>query len=213
MRKLDRSIAELPACLGRFTHGQHRWDDVNGVDKEQIGVCLEQMQGRRCAYCEGDLDALGQHVEHFRRKHHHPALTFNWTNLYWSCDQLDSCGHYKDRGAGPYDVAKLIDPCNEDPDTYFRFRADGTISIRHGLSEDQRRRATETLRVFALNPHWGRLRNMRKQAVAGYVEQADEAIEAGLEPDDVAAFFAEELQVAATLPFSTAIRHVLTGRT
>lgn len=212
MRKLDRAIAAAPACLARFHHGQHHWDDVNGADKEEIRACLQHVQGRRCAYCEGDIDSLGQHIEHFRRKRDHPALTFDWGNLFWSCDQTDSCGHYKDRGAGPYNVVDLIDPCCDDPDAFFRFRADGTISIRPGLTQDQERRAIETLRVFGLNPQWGRLRNMRKQAVAGYVNDATEAIDAGLGPNELAEYFVQELQVSATLPFSTAIRHVLTGR-
>ena len=82
----------------------------------------------------GHLDALGQHIEHFRRKKHFPELTFTWANLYWSCDQTDSCGHYKDHGAGAYNVNDLVELCIDDPDEFFRFRADGTISIRPGLS-------------------------------------------------------------------------------
>jgi hypothetical protein len=53
-------------------------------------------------------DVLGQHIEHFRSQSAHPALTFEWSNLYWSCSQTDSGGHFKDNGAGPYNVADLI---------------------------------------------------------------------------------------------------------
>jgi uncharacterized protein (TIGR02646 family) len=168
------------------------------------------MQGRRCAYCEGSLDVLGRHVEHFRRKHaaHFPHLTFVWANLYWSCDQADSCGRFKDHGAGVYDPDDLVDPCVEDPDRLFRFRSDGTISIRPGLPVAEMRRAEETLRVFNLNPDWGRLRNMRKAAVAAYVGFVDGTLEFSLA--EFQEFFREELELAATLPFSTAIRHVLT---
>lgn len=212
MQKLDRAICPAPACLGGYAHGVHTWDNVSSVHKGEIRAQLEAMQGRRCAYCEGDIDSLGQHIEHFRRKSLHPALTFDWGNLFWSCDQTDSCGHFKDHGAGPYNVNDLINPCCDDPDTFFIFQADGTISIRHGLSAAEQHRASETLRVFSLDAEWGRLRVMRKIAVSGYVDDANTAFNEGWPPDDIRAYFAEELEYARHLPFYTAIRHVLTER-
>ena len=89
MQKLDRAICLAPACLGGYAHGVHTWDNVSSVHKGEIRAQLEAMQGRRCAYCEGDIDSLGQHIEHFRRKSLHPELTFVWGNLFWSCDQTD----------------------------------------------------------------------------------------------------------------------------
>jgi uncharacterized protein (TIGR02646 family) len=210
MRQLNRAVVVEPACLGIYQHGRHNWDDVTCGDKAQIRQQLEQMQGRRCAYCEGSLDALGNHIEHFRRKGHghFPHLTFSWGNLFWSCDQKDSCGHNKDHGAGTYAVNDLVDPCADNPDAFFRFRSDGTIDIRSGLQASDTHKAKETLRVFNLNPQWGRLRNMRKAAVAGYVSLVDGCI--GLSASDLQDFFKDELTAAAALPFFTAIRHVLT---
>lgn len=212
MKKLDRIACPAPACLGDYHHVTHSWDDVAPDHKAEIRAHLEIMQDRRCAYCEGDIDALGQHIEHFRRKKHHPALTFDWNNLFWSCNVRDSCGHFKDNGAGPYNVADLINPCCDDPDAFFIFQADGTISIRHGLSAAEKHRASETLRVFSLDAEWGRLRAMRKAAVSGYVTDADTAFDEGWSPDEIREYFAEELEYARYLPFYTAIRHVLTER-
>jgi uncharacterized protein (TIGR02646 family) len=166
------------------------------------------MQGRHCAYCEGPLDSLGQHIEHFRRRHCFPGATFDWTNLYWSCDQQDSCGHYKDNGAGGYNIADLVEPCIDNPDHYFRFRSDGTISIRSGLGDAELIRASETLRVLNLNPQWGRLRNMRRAAVAPYLNIVDGV--AGFTTNELQELFSEELEATRRGPFSTAIRHVLT---
>lgn len=45
------------------------------------------------------------------------------------CDQADSCGHYKDSGAGAYNANDIIEPCVDDPDRFFRFRSDGTRPI------------------------------------------------------------------------------------
>jgi len=210
MQKLNRANVAEPACLANYQHGQQNWDDVTNGDKAQIRQQLEQMQARRCAYCEGSLDVLGNHIEHFRRKApgHFPNLTFTWSNLYWSCDQKDSCGHYKDHGAGAYNVNDLIDPCVDNPDAFFRFRTDGTINVRSGLGGPDRHKGEETLRVFNLNPQWGRLRHMRKAAVAAYVSLVDGCV--GFSASDLHEIFKEELAAAVTLPFFTAIRQVLT---
>lgn len=212
MRKLDRILSSAPRCLGGYHHGTHSWDDMAPDHKAEIRTHLETMQGRRCAYCEGDIDVLGQHIEHFRRKNVHPSLTFDWDNLFWSCDQSDSCGHFKDHGAGLYNVADLLNPCSDDPDAFFIFQADGTISVRRGLSTSDQRRAAETLRVFSLDAQWGRLRAMRKAAVSGYVDDADTAFNEGWRPEEIRMFFETELEIARQLPFYTAIRHVLTER-
>jgi len=208
MRQLNRNGIVAPACLANYQHPAQNWDDVTTLDKVEIRAQLEIMQGRRCAYCEGPLDALGQHIEHFRRKRHFPHFTFAWANLYWSCDQTDSCGHYKDHGAGTYNVNELLEPCIDDPDQFFRFRTDGTISVRLGLSAAEQHKAEETLRVFNLNPKFGRLRNMRKAAISTYVSLVDGDV--ALSVNELQEFFSDELSQAMTQPFFTAIRHVLT---
>lgn len=212
MRQLDRGSAPTPPCLASYCQGIQTWGDVCAADKSVIRASLEIMQGRRCAYCEGGLDELGQHIEHFRRKRDYPHLTFDWNNLFWSCDQTDSCGHFKDCGGGPYSPDDLLNPCQDNPDDFFLFRTDGTISVRIGLEPDKAKRATESLRVFSLNPQWGRLRNMRQAAIAGYIKDADEAVAAGLNPDEIRAYFAECLEAVKDWPFYTAIKHVLTER-
>ncbi|WP_404292142.1 retron system putative HNH endonuclease [Microvirga sp. RSM25] len=212
MRKLERSNIPEPQCLPSYEHGRHTWNDLEPKHKDEIRVHLELLQGRRCAYCEGALEELGDHIEHFRTRKRFPKLTFSWRNLYWSCDKTDSCGHFKDNGAGSYDPDDLIDPCCDDPDVYFLFRANGTISIRSGLTERQQRKASETLRVFSLDPEWGRLRKMRMKAVFGYVEDANAAIEEGFGVAELHAYFRDELRATEKQPFATAIRHVLTER-
>ncbi len=167
------------------------------------------MQGRRCAYCEGSLDLLGQHVEHFRRKRKHPLLTFTWSNLFWSCDRSDSCGHHKDQGDRVYEPADLIDPCVDDPSRFFRFRSNGTINVREGLSERDRFRAEETLRVFNLHPEHGRLRNMRMAAASRYLSTVEDL--AALEPAERSAFAQLEIEATTAEPFSTMIRHMFEG--
>lgn len=213
MRKLQRNAVPAPACLANFQHGTHTWCDVGPAEKEEIRNSLEQLQGRRCAYCEGSLDVLGQHIEHFRRKGI-PAsqhLTFVWANLFWSCYQDDSCGRHKDSNpiTNSYDPNDLIDPCVSDPDVYFRFLSNGTIRIRAGLTVQQQKRAEETLRVFNLNPAYGRLRSMRERALEAYTSVERGILEAlrDINEADRKEFIREEIEKTANDPFCTVIRH------
>jgi len=208
MRHLHRNAAPVPPCLALYRHGANNWDDVTPEHKAEIRACLEDMQGRWCAYCEGDLNKLGQHIEHFEPKGRRPQGTFLWSNLFWSCDQADSCGQFKENGAGPYEVHELVNPCTDDPDLYFRFRFDGTISTRQGLSDQACARAMMTLRVFNLDPEYGRLRQMRKIVLKGFDYVVDLAGE--FSKEEIIELLADELEAAQDMPFQTAIRHVLT---
>ena len=209
MRKLDRTAAPPPASLAHYKHGANTWNDLLPEHKEQIWAQLDQMQRRLCAYCEGSLDE-GQHIEHFRRKSLHPRLTFAWVNLFGSCNREECCGHFKDTGGSPYNPDDLINPCDDDPDDFFRFYSDGTIRVRDGLSPTHQRRATETLRVFNLQAEHGRLRALRRQAFVGYEALEGSIVEAllGFSEADRRDFIREEIQRTADEPFSTVIRHL-----
>ncbi len=211
MRKLERASTEAPPCLSQYRHGRDNWDDVAMEHKAQIRTHLERIQGSRCAYCEGSLDELGEHIEHFRCKARSPKLTFDWSNLYSSCSRNDSCGYYKDNGAGAYDANALVDPCKDDPDYFFKFYSDGTIRIRDGLSIAKQQRARETLRVFNLENR--RLMAMRQRAFETYQSTEPGIIEAliELEEDERRQFIGEEIARASAQPFSAVIRHFFEG--
>jgi uncharacterized protein (TIGR02646 family) len=191
--------------------GHHTWKDLAPDDRKEIREALEEMQGRRCAYCEGDLDNLGQHIEHFRQRARFPGDMFQWRNLFWSCECLDSCGKHKD-SCSPYLASDLIDPSQEDPERFFLFISDGSISVRANISAQEQKRAVETLRIFNLNPAHGRLRRMRQMAVSGYLDSAKEISELAqfFSINEVQKFFADEVAEASKYPFSTAIKHALT---
>lgn len=209
MRKLDRNPVPAPPCLGRYQHGRDNWDKVPPADKSAIRKQLEQMQGRRCAYCDGPLDRLGEHIEHLWPKGRFPQRTFDWHNLYLSCDQQDSCGQYKDNGAENYHPNDILDPCKDDPDRYFRFRPDGTIDVSpNGTTE--KARAEKTLRVFNLDPGHGRLRTMRRQAADAYLARDPNILDAlmGFDETERRAVIAAELAEVAHEPFGAVIRHL-----
>ena len=216
MHKLDRENIPVPVCLARYKHGTDHWKDVSYTDKQTIREGLQQMQAGLCAYCEGDLSQLYQHIEHFRQQAHFPQLSFQWNNLFLSCDQQDSCGRYKDKQPfHSYKHENLLDPCVDDPDAFLSFASDGAIHPRENLSTKQRQRAEETLRIFGLDANWGRLRRMRQQTLKGYQLEkgfADmiENLEA-LTEEERSEYLSEEITAIRNHPFCTTIRHFLEG--
>lgn len=213
MRRLNRGVVAPPICLANFTPGTHTWADLSPAARDEIRTCLEGFQGRRCAYCEGPLDALDAHIEHFRPRSRYQSLTFDWSNLFWSCDRIDCCGRYKDGGAGDYDPNDLIDPTADDPDRYFHFASNGTIQFRAGLADRDRHRAAETLRVFNLDANFGHLRQMRRLAVKAYFAQEPGILDALMDFPEAERrqYVEEELARTAHEPFCTVIRHLFEG--
>jgi uncharacterized protein (TIGR02646 family) len=214
MHKLDRPIA--PTCLSNYRHGQHNWDDVSPADKSQIWQQLVVMQQNYCAYCECEIVDGRKHIEHFRQKSsgRYPQGTFRWDNLFGSCNENDSCGKHKDN-CGIYNHQDLIKMDVEDPDAFFLFVEDGSISFLPGLSAAKQHRAEETLRIFNLDEKYGRLRHMRQSAVLGYKKTVEEFLEMAQHFDDAdwRPILNNELnRIRMDEPFSTAIIHLFVMR-
>ncbi|MEA1053398.1 retron Ec78 anti-phage system effector HNH endonuclease PtuB [Lamprobacter modestohalophilus] len=208
MHQLTRPSS--PGCLRRYRYGRNTWCDVSPDEKTEIWRSLDLMQGYRCAYCEASLKMKsGQpegHIEHFRQRKHHPQGTFDWQNLFGSCNRQESCGKHKDRQC--YDHLDLIKMDEEDPEAYLRFLPEGSVEPADHLTPEAHRRATETIRVFNLN---GPLREIRANHLIGYRQTAEEllAFAAEFEESEWRALLEEELRAIKGQPFETAIRHVL----
>jgi len=82
MHQLYRYQIHLPPCLNRYRYGRNNWSDLTSDDRREICEALEAIQGRRCAYCECDLDQNGQHIEHYRQRSRYVRGTFDWNNLF-----------------------------------------------------------------------------------------------------------------------------------
>lgn len=212
MHKLNRPQA--PSCLSKFKHGRDNWEDVSTDDKIEIWTKLTKMQGERCAYCESKLGTKHsrKHIEHFQQKGAYIQCTFQWSNLFGSCNYNDSCGKNKDNySSKSYVHADLIKPDVDDPEYFFNFVPDGTIAIRSNLTETEKLRAQTTLNVFNLDAQHGRLRQMRQLAIKGYLQTAEELTEVYKElgEKDYSIFLAEELNQIKGLPFETGIKQAL----
>lgn len=129
------------------------WGEFPSADRKVVRDALAEMQDGCCAYCEGRLEGSEGHIDHFRKRADHPERTFDWSNLFVSCDAQVHCARHKDglRGSERPDYDLVLDPCRDEPEMYLFFLADGRIVPRHGLTEEERKRADETIRVFALN--------------------------------------------------------------
>ncbi len=199
-----------PACLSKYQHGLNNWGSVTSVDKEAIWEGLNSMQQNRCAYCECHIDTMQRnydaHIEHFRQRSNYPQGTFSWNNLFGSCNRLESCGKYKDRQT--YRPQDLIKPDVDNPDHFLRFLPDGQVVPADNLTEHQRQKSEETIRIFNLN---GVLRQIREIHVMGYLQTAEEFLALADQFDEAEwrPLLQQELDSVAGKPFETAIRHVL----
>jgi uncharacterized protein (TIGR02646 family) len=202
MHKLDRG--EAPSCLNRhYCTSGNNWQKVKPEDRTEIWAALQAMQLDRCAYCESKITAPKRHIEHFCLRSRSPKQTFDWLNLFGSCNSQEHCGKHKDNQS--FQPADLIKPDIEDPEKLLLFLSDGTVAIRLNLAPGDRHRAEETIRVFKLNA--ASLINQRRQAVQGYISLTEG--KSDLSDMEWQEYIAEELQEAVGHAFVTAIRHML----
>lgn len=208
MRRLDRP-PEAPLCLKRYRYGRDSWGSTTYEHRQSIWGWLEHMQGKRCAYCEGPTSEHNRHIEHFRQRRCYPQGTFDWSNLFGSCNRAGTCGKAKDQCA-TYLPEVLIKPDIEDPDMFLVFTAGGAVRPRAGLSAGDHLRATETIRILALD---GALNQIRRTELSGYIQTMEVFAMYAEECPDEAGWIEElerEVLSTADLPYATAIRHVLT---
>lgn len=149
MRKLERGAE--PACLGNYRHGKDNWNGTSKSCRDEIWLHIEEMQGTFCAYCESRLHVQKRHIEHFFRKDDEPKKTFDWNNLFGSCNSSDSCGQYKDHKAKNVNLLKVCKPDSMNPSDYFIFVGDGNVRPKTGLETYVAETALNTIKVFNLN--------------------------------------------------------------
>lgn len=206
MHKLQRS-QEPQGLKQARTDKIQNWDCLPAEAKKAVRDTLLEIQNYRCAYCErllhseicnGELKWDG-HIEHFRRKdsYFHPELTFVWENLFYSCLTKETCGKHKDDYVGSKEqYTLLIDPCKENPEDFLIFDNRGRISIRTGLSEENKKRAEFTIKAFHLDDPKLTLKRKELQEKYKWLEQCPS--------QDIEKYL---LDTVTDEPFITAIFH------
>lgn len=211
MHKLDRTCPKPPACLTTHDHRTHTWHDLAAACKHQLRAALVEMQGTneygvRCAYCEGTIHD-GGHIEHFRRKRHHPDLTFAWANLFLACGSYTHCGHYKDRRHAPaYDPDQLIKPDEADPAAYLFFHSSGEVRPHSDMDARDVVQAQETIRVFGLNDQ--ALAGKRAKALMVYKRKILTDLDEVANWPDIERheYFDQEIKATSNEPYASSIR-------
>lgn len=151
VRKLQRTPA--PACLSSFKHGANNWGDVTPEHKKEIWQQLEAMQGRFCAYCERSIrrKSKDSHIEHFVRCDNEKKKTFDWNNLFGSCEDKHTCGKHKDNKARHIKMDVVCKPDIMDPANFLQFLPGGNVQTKPGIEESKQRIAENTIAIFNLN--------------------------------------------------------------
>lgn len=221
MRRLFRG--EAPQVLSQFDYTVHNWDDhVSSKHTKHIWPSIFLMQGFRCAYCEcsiSEIDPDDKHIEHFRQKGNgvYKHLTFDWNNLFGSCNDGSRCGRHKDKsGISPEDIIKMDE---EDPERFFTFHSSGGVTINEGLTKAEQDRAKNTLQAFVLNPKRGGVKYERQRIIESHRYIFDEFedilnyfynLNDGIDYSDFLMQSLEEYKdKIKDQPFATAMKHVL----
>lgn len=153
-----------PVDLETISRQYSTWKTFSSTPEHiQLGDALYDRQEHYCAYCETWIPQKANgHIEHLERRSDNPSRTFDWANMFFSCNHRDSCGNYKDnlKLRLRFNPADIVDPSREDPLDFFTYDATGGISAR---DEAHKVRAEETIRVFNLDKST-RLHNIRTNA-------------------------------------------------
>lgn len=192
MKKLIRPESPSVKFQNYISRGNN-WDLLHKTsDKAVIKLSLLNMSNNRCAYCEHEIEDLTSHIEHLARRSSHPQKTFEWDNLFCSCDFNDSCGSYKDdveKYTG--DSSDLIKPDRDDPNDYLQINSqDGSF---YGIEDNTK--ALNTIKTFNLNcPRLKIFRlsliNITKQIMIDFEEFIDEVSD-----DDLSEIYEEIINI------------------
>lgn len=210
MRRLRRP--DTPAVLGELSRRNAHWNALTSDEKRRIRNPLEAMSTRGgqvfCNYCESAIQPPEGHIEHLAPRASHPALEFDWDNLFLSCDESTHCGHFKDsRRRVTYSPERLIHPDVEDPDAFFHFLSSGKVEPRAGLDPDLESRATMTINALNLNdPKLVQQRAAIAKQVREYALTYLDGLEE-LTPAEREEFFEDDIAMFEGSPFLTTVRH------
>lgn len=134
---------------------------AGGIRSEVASYILKNEQQMLSAYTEKVLsdDNANLHVDHFVKQNFlKPTETLEWSNLF--ADEhsgIENYGSdYKDNNKNTpikskKDNLKLINPATENPHFFFQYSAQGEITPRWGLSDNDKERAELTSKAFNLN--------------------------------------------------------------
>ncbi|EMN2537199.1 TIGR02646 family protein [Acinetobacter baumannii] len=197
---------EPPIILSKLKENYGSWSRFTDDEFEELWLSLEKMQGNFCAYCENNLVGRDKHIEHFVPRSRNSRLTFEWENLFGSCNSSNNCGRYKDVKVTDYDINNILKPDIDDASEYFTFSSTGGINIKKNLSDTSFFKAEETIRVLNLDST--ELNSIRRTLLGGYIQVAKEKLdlmEICDNEEDIDLILREYMQIIKDMPFYSAL--------
>lgn len=163
LRRAEQHFSQDDARSEQF---EFEWGQKPAFKHASVRRALRQVFANRCAFCESEVGAGAVSiVHHFRptqesigldgrpSRPHYWWLTFDWDNLYLSCQRCATGSKRRfpvmGERAPVYSGAEseralLVDPCRDEPDDHIAFDESGEAA---GLTD----RGRETIEVFRLN--------------------------------------------------------------
>ena len=129
--------------------------------REDIRNDLMKKQNSQCAYCERKIEKYNSHIEHIEPRDKAHKLECEYSNLVLSCNNLDSCGDYKDSTEWN---KNFIHPVLNNPTKYFDYSFNGEI-----LASNEN--ANETIKFLNLNNI--KLTSLRKNLALQLINMKD----------------------------------------
>lgn len=144
-RELTRKFLDECQRLGR-TPDCH-WPDVMAPEgtTETLPAHFRRITRNHCSYCDSFMGhASRSTIDHFLPKKHFPKLSYEWSNLYHSCDGCQRKGQRYDREALRPDARGYRF------NRYFCYASTGRLLVV-ARTEGDRKRANATIELFQLN--------------------------------------------------------------
>ncbi|NOZ91078.1 MAG: TIGR02646 family protein [Epsilonproteobacteria bacterium] len=129
-----------PEFFKKLIKGKKVWSDIK--NREELNQNLVKEQEGMCAYCESRLKDY--HIDHFFKRDLFPKLTFDYDNLFLSCNCERNCAKFKDRfGLKKEEFFNIFSPIDINLDE-FDYSLTGEILGKTA-------KAKRTIEVFNLN--------------------------------------------------------------
>ena len=151
-----------PECLISFKkkNTPHSYqDDCNDYKlRECLREALIKEQRYQCFYCEKKIENNPSkvHIDHIIQRDINHKLECTYSNMALSCNSKKHCGKYKDK-QGRWNSSKFLRIISENlelqesVDDFFIYMSNGKIGVKNSLSENEKKRAINTIEYLNLN--------------------------------------------------------------
>ena len=151
-----------PECFISFKvkNNPHSYqDDCNEYElRKCLREALIEEQKYQCFYCEKKIvdDSSKVHIDHIKQRNVYHKLECEYHNMALSCNDKNHCAKYKDNQE-IWDDNKflriIVDnlQLQEKPSDFFIYMSNGKITVKKHLSENEKKRAINTINYLNLN--------------------------------------------------------------